>query len=92
MVDGEDRGGANNGQFQDVPNCNGTHGYPPGASAPKPKPKPPHDPYTVALGDSYSSGLGSVTYYEKAPCWRSYGAYAWQLSLDLALDITTSTG
>jgi GDSL-like Lipase/Acylhydrolase family len=44
--------------------------------------------YTVALGDSYSSGLGNTTCYEKAPCWRSYGAYAWQLSLDLALDIT----
>lgn len=86
------RGGSNNGRFQGVPSCGGAHGTPPGGTKPQPKPKPTptpqHNPYTVALGDSYSSGEGNPSYYDKAPCWRSYGAYAWQLTYDLALDIT----
>jgi hypothetical protein len=86
------RGGTNNGKFEGVPGCNGVHGAPPGGKTkPKPKPTPPapqHNPSTVALGDSYSSGEGNPSYYEKSPCWRSWGAYAWQLTYDLALDIT----
>jgi GDSL-like lipase/acylhydrolase family protein len=86
------RGGSNNGKFEGVPSCGGAHGTPPGATkptpTPTPRPAPQHNPYTVALGDSYSSGLGNPSYYAKAPCWQSYGAYAYQLSLDLALDIT----
>jgi hypothetical protein len=83
------RGGDNDQGFAGVPNCHGTKGYPPGVSPPTPKPKPPqHNPYTVALGDSYSSGEGNPSYYQQRPCWRSYGAYAWQLTYDLALDIT----
>lgn len=86
-------GGDNDEGFSGVPSCGGAHGTPPAVNTkPKPeppKPKPPHhNPYTVALGDSYSSGLGNPSYYEKRPCWRSYGAYAWQLVYDLALDIT----
>jgi hypothetical protein len=84
------RGGDNDEGFSGVPSCGGGYGTPPAVNTkPKPKPKPlHHNPYTVALGDSYSSGLGNPSYYEQAPCWRSYGAYAWQLVYDLALDIT----
>ena len=81
-------GGSNNGPFAAiVPNCGSTYGSPP-TSTRRPPPPPAHNYNTVALGDSYSSGLGNATYYDKAPCWRSYGAYAWRLVWNLNLTIT----
>jgi hypothetical protein len=83
------RGGDNDQGFAGVPNCHGTKGYPPGTSAPKPIPPPPAiNRNMVALGDSYASGEGSATYYEKGPCFRSYGAYAYRVAFDDGFDIT----
>jgi hypothetical protein len=86
------RGGDNDQGFSGVPSCGGAHGTPPAVGAKKPVAPPPpkdeHNDNTVALGDSYSSGLGNPSYYQKAPCWRSYGAYAWQMVYDLNLNIT----
>jgi lysophospholipase L1-like esterase len=82
------RGGTNNGQFQGVPNCNGTHGYPPGASAPKPKPKPkPLPKNMVALGDSYSSGEGTDP-NTGLPCIRSNQAYGYLVASALGYRMT----
>lgn len=44
-----------------------------------------HDQY-VALGDSYSSGLGSFDYYDDGTCNRSFDGYPFQVADDAGLD------
>jgi lysophospholipase L1-like esterase len=80
------RGGDDNGRFQGVPNCNGAHGYPPGATRPRPKPTPlPRN--MVALGDSYSAGEGTSP-NSGYPCFRSQKAYGWLVASALGYDLT----
>ena len=85
------RGGANNGEFEGVPNCDGTRGLPPGVSPPKPKPKPTPPPAPpknmVALGDSYASGEGTEPTTD-GTCFRSTQAYGYLVASTLGYDLT----
>lgn len=40
----------------------------------------------VALGDSYSSGLGAFTYYEPSGCMRSFDGYPFEFAIGASLD------